>query len=125
MLIFYRASIESTVRYGIISWFENLSVKYKSEIFRLVKTAGKIMGMSAPPITPQVLFDQSVIGQAKKMVSDPSHILHREYRLLPSGMRYETHKWNYNRYKYSFMPLSITPLNVTLAEGSGRRVRRT
>ena len=24
------------------------------------------MGMSAPPITPQVLFDQSVIGQAEK-----------------------------------------------------------
>ena len=126
MLIFYRASIESIVRYGITSWFGNLSVKYKSEVFRLVKTAGKVMGMSAPPITPQVLFDESAIGQAKKIVSDPSHILHREYRLLPSGMRYETHKWHYNRYKYSFIPLSITLLNVSLAEGRqrGRRARR-
>ena len=86
----------------------------------------RVMGISAPPITPQVLFGESAIGQAKKIVSDPSHILHREYRLLPSGMRYETHTWHYNRYKYSFIPLSITLLNVSLAEGRqrGRRARR-
>lgn len=123
MLIFYRASIESIVRYGITSWFGNLSVKYKSEIFRLVKMAGKIMGMSAPPITPQAMFEQSTISQVKKIVSDPSHILHRGYRLMPSGRRYELYKCKYNRYKYSFVPISVTLLNGSLEEGR-RRGRR-
>ena len=52
MLIFYRASIESILRYGITSWYGNLTVKYKSEILRLAKMAGKIVGMSAPPHQP-------------------------------------------------------------------------
>ena len=124
MLIFYRASIESIVRYSITSWFGNLSVKYKSEILRLVKMAGKIMGMSTPPITPQVTFEQSTIEQAKKIVSDPSHVLYPEYRLLPSGRRYGAHAWKYNRYKYSFVPLSITLLNDVLVEGRQRGRRR-
>ena len=61
MLIFYRASIESVMRYGITSWFGNLTVKLKSEITRLAKTAGKIMGMSSPPSTLQNIFDQAVL----------------------------------------------------------------
>ena len=52
MLIFYRVSIESILRYGIASWFVNLTVKFKSQIARVAKMAGKIMGMSSPPITP-------------------------------------------------------------------------
>ena len=124
MLIFYRASIESILRYGITSWFGNLTVKYKSEILRLAKMAGKIMGMSAPPITPQVIFEQATIGQVKKIVSDPSHVLYPEYRLMPSGRRYEVHACRYNRYKHSFVPLSISLLNRVLVEdrqGRGRR----
>ena len=125
MLIFYRASIESIVRYGITNWFGNLTVKFKSEILRLVKMAGKIMGMSTPPNTPQVIFEQATLGQAKKTVSERSHILYPEYRLLPSGMTYEAPKWRYNRFKHSFVPLSITLLNNSLAEeGRSGRKRR-
>ena len=125
MLIFYRASIESIVRYGITSWFGNLTVKLKSEILRLVKMAGKIMGMSTPPNTPQVIFEQATLEQAKKTVSDPSHVLYPEYRLMPSGRRYEVPKWRYNRFKFSFIPMSTTLLNDSLAEGGrgGRRRR--
>ena len=71
MLIFYRASIESILRYGITSWFGNLTVKFKSQIARVAKMAGKIMGMSSPPITPQAIFEQAVIRQARNIVSDP------------------------------------------------------
>ena len=124
MLIFYRASIESIIRYGITSWFGNLAVKYKSEVLRLAKMAGKIMGMSSPPVTPQVIFEQASLGQAKKIASDPTHILYPEYRLLPSGRRYDVHAWSYVRYKYSFVPLSITFLNRDLAEGRRGRGRR-
>ena len=86
---------------------------------------GKIMGMSTPPNTPQVIFEQATLGQAKKTVSDPSHILYPEYRLMPSGRRYEVPKWRYNRYKFSFIPVSTALLNDSLAEGGrgGRRRR--
>ena len=125
VLIFYRASIESIVRYGITSWFGNLTVKLKSEILRLAKMAGKIMGMSGPPKTPQAIFEQATLEQAKKTVSDPSHVLYPEYRLMPSGRRYEVPKWRYNRFKFSFIPMSTTLLNDTLAvDGRGGRRRR-
>ena len=111
MLIFYRASIESILRYGIASWFGNLTVKYKSQIARLAKMAGKIMGMSSPPITPQAIFEQAVIRQARNIVSDPSHVLNQEYVLMRSGRRYRTPQRNYNRYKYLSAPLSFKLLN--------------
>ena len=111
MLIFYRASIESILRYGIASWFGNLTVKFKSQIARVAKMAGKIMGMSSPPITPQAIFEQAVIRQARSIVSDPSHVLNQEYVMMRNGRRYRTPPCKYNRYKHSFVPLSIKLLN--------------
>ena len=111
MLIFYRASIESIMRYGITSWFGNLTVKFKSEITRLAKTAGKIMGMSSPPSTLQNIFDQAVLRQARNIISDHAHVLNCEYVLMRTGRRYRTPQCKYNRYKHSFVPLSIKLLN--------------
>ena len=48
MLMFYRAAIESIIRYGITIWFGNLSVKSKSQLQSLIKRAGKIIGMLPP-----------------------------------------------------------------------------
>lgn len=45
LLIFYRAKIESLLRYGMTSWFGNLTVKSQAEISSLVRTADKIMGI--------------------------------------------------------------------------------
>ena len=111
MLIFYRASIESILRYGISSWFGNLTVKYKAQISRLAKMAGKIMGLSTPPMTPQAIFEQTVVRQAKNIISDPLHVLNSEYELMRSGRRYRMPQCRYNRYKHSFVPLSIKLLN--------------
>ena len=121
MLTFYRASIESILRYGISSWFGNLTVVYKSQISRLINTAGKIMGLSTPPITPQAIYEQAVMRQARNIMSDPLHVLNPEYNLLPSGRRYGTPEWHYIRYKHSFIPMSIKMLNQTL---NRRRLNR-
>ena len=56
MLIFYRATIESILQYGITSWFGNLTVKSKTQISNLVKTAGKIIG------TPALLNPQELLS---------------------------------------------------------------
>ncbi len=73
MSIFYRATIESVLRYGITSWFGNLTVKSRAEISSLVKTAGKIMGIT-PPLNPQDLFEQATISQAKAILTDPTRV---------------------------------------------------
>ena len=82
------------------------------------------MCMSTPPTTPQAIFEQTTIAQVKKIVSDRSHVLYPEYRLMPSGRRYEVHACEYNMYKHSFVPLSIPLLNRVLAEGRQGRGKR-
>ena len=100
MLIFYRATIESILQYGITSWFGNLIVKSKTQIFNLVKTASKIMETPAP-LNPQELFDQATISQAKTIQSDSSHLLYPEYILLNSGRRHRVSLCKHNRYTHS------------------------
>ena len=110
MAIFYRATIESIIRYGITCWFGNPTVKCRSQINSLVKTASKIMG---PPAlsSPQDLFEQAAIKQAKNILTDTSHVLSPDYTLLKSGRRYRVPLCKHNRLKYSFIPLSIKLIN--------------
>ena len=110
MLIFYRATIESVLRYGITSWFGNLTVKHRAEISRLIKNAGKIMGVM-PPLNPQELFEQATISQANAIVADGDHALNGEYFFLNSGRRLRLPWCKYNRFKNSFIPHSIKLLN--------------
>ena len=44
MMIFYRAVVESSIRYGTTSWFGNLTVKLRSKLAGMHKTAMKIVG---------------------------------------------------------------------------------
>ena len=110
MLLFYRAAIESIIRYGITTWFGNLSVKLKSQLQNLIKRAGKIIGMQ-PPSSLQEIFEETAMRQCLKITRDPNHLLHSEYELLPSGRRYRLPKCRMNRYTFSFVPLSIKSLN--------------
>ncbi len=116
LLLFYHAVIESIFRYGISAWFGNLSVHLKAQITRLTQRAMKIMGVKQHP-TPQALFEETVTRQAQKIISDPTHVLHSEYQLLPSGRRFRVPKCRLNRFKNSFVPLSIKALDDKLARG--------
>ena len=92
MLMFYRAAIESIIRYGITTWFGNLSVKSKSQLQSLTKWAGKRIGM-LPPSSLQEIFEEMVRKHGRKITCDPKHILYREFELLPSraeGIDYQT-----------------------------------
>lgn len=109
-LLFYHAVVESLLRYGISAWFGNLTVQSKAQITRLIQTAMKIMGVSQHP-SLQAIFQQTITRQAQKIISDPTHVLHPEYQLLPSGRRYRVPLSRYNRFKHSFVPLSIKALN--------------
>ena len=72
------------------------------------------MGVRQHP-TLQTVFDETIIRQAQKIISDPTHVLHPEYQLLPSGRRFRVPQCRLNRFKNSFVPLSIKALNGKLA----------
>ena len=111
LVLFYRSIIESILRYGITAWFGNLSVKLKSQLSRLMRTAMKITSSTSPMISLQEIFEQTLRRQSVKIIYDTKHVLHNEFQLLPSGRRYRTPPCRLNRYKYSFVPLSIKQLN--------------
>ena len=111
MMLFYRANMESIIRYGITTWLGNLSVKLKTQLQNLIQRAGKIIGMQ-PPCPLQEIFERTLIKQGQKISQDPTHILHKEYEMLPSGRRYRVPNCKLNRYKFSFVPLSIKALNT-------------
>ena len=110
LMLFYRANMESIIRYGITTWFGNLSVKLKSQLQNLIKRAGKIMGMQ-PPCSLQATFERTLVMQGSKITRDPNHILHSQFELMPSGRRYRVPTCRLNRYKFSFVPLAIKALN--------------
>ena len=110
LMLFYRANLESIIRYGITTWFGNLSVKLKSQLQNLIKRAGKIMGMQ-PPCSLQAIFERTLVMQGSKITRDPNHILHSQFELMPSGRRYRVPTCRLNRYKFSFVPLAIKALN--------------
>ena len=110
MLLFYRSVLESLIRYGITAWFGNLSVQLKSKLIRLMHTAWKIIGVKNHS-SLQSIFEQATLRQANRIISDPSHVLHDEYELLPSGRRFRVPRCKLNRLKNSFILLSIKLLN--------------
>ena len=110
MLLFYHAVIESIFRYTICVWFGNLTVRSKAQINRLAGIALKVMG-----VREHLTLEESIVKKAKRIIADPSHVLHSEYKLLPSGRRYrvpvKNKKRHLNRYTCSFIPISVTLLN--------------
>lgn len=56
-MISYRATTESVPRYGIISWFGNLTTDTKDD-----KSVRKVIGVGAL-VTPRNLIEQTTLGQ--------------------------------------------------------------
>ena len=117
MFLFYQAVMQSIIRYGMTAWFGNLSTQSKSKLQHLVQTAIKVMGRTDK--LSQSICEQSVLRQARRVLSDPSHILQMEYKLLPSGRRHGIPQCKLNHFKYSFITNPIKILNGSVCRGLG------
>lgn len=110
MVIFYQAVIESLIRYCITVWFGNLSVQSRSKLIRMIHTAWKIIGVNE--WTPlQTMYEHATVRHTERIVCDFSHVLNTEYELLPSGRRFRVPRCRLNRFKNSFIPVSVKLLN--------------
>ncbi len=88
MYLFYRAVLDSLIRYGIQSLYGNLSVQLKPRLACLVQTAMRIMEENKEQQSLQPIYEQSVLRGAQRILADPCHVLYSEYELLPSGSGY-------------------------------------
>ncbi len=111
MYLFYKAVIGSVLHYGYTVWFGNITVQSKAKLAHLVKTAMGII-VKREYQTLESSYEQSVLKEVTKILSDPSHSLYPIYELLPSGRRYRLPVCRYISFKKSFVPTSIRLLNM-------------
>lgn len=108
--LFYCSTIQSIIQYCGTVWYNSLTVQAKNRVARLIKTASKIIGR---PVNQGFLDSQNAatVRLAQKIVRTPSHPLHQEFELLPSGRRFRVPRCQLNRTKNSLVPHAITLLN--------------
>ena len=110
MKMSYSAFIESVISFCIICWYGNLSVKDKNSLGRIVRVSSKVAGVKLSSLDD--IFNTQVLKTAKSIRNDGTHPLNQEYKLLPSGLRLTVAPATKNRYKFSFVPLSIQASNT-------------
>lgn len=78
MLLLYRSAIESIMCNAFTIWFGNVSVKQVT-----TSKCGNVLIIVMVPLTSlQDIFERSVKKQSIKIIGDPSHILHKNYKLI-------------------------------------------
>ena len=107
--MFYHAFIESVISFCLVCWYGNLSVRNKTALGRVVTTCSKVAGVKFDSLDN--VFNDRMQKLLRCIMRDETHPLHDEYRWLPSGHRLAVPPMSTNRYKFSFVPLSIQAFN--------------
>ncbi|KAK0133376.1 hypothetical protein N1851_031102 [Merluccius polli] len=93
------------------------SIQLKNRILRLLSICSKLVGH-----TMEAHFFDSctkhTLRITDKIALDPSHVLNKEYKLLPSGRRFRMPSCRRNKYKNVFLPHSVSLLNQQRRVGS-------
>ena len=85
-------------------------VSHLEKLTPIVRTASKVAGVAFNSLDD--VFNNRVLKQTKSIRNDATHPLNSEYKLLPSGLRIAVPPAIKNRYKFSFVPLSIKAINA-------------
>ncbi len=99
---FYSAIIESVLCTSITVWFSSATKSDLRRLWRVVRTAERIIGTTLS--TLQELYLSRVSKRAGKITLDPSHPAHSLFELLPSGRRYRALSTRTTRHRNSFFP---------------------
>ena len=103
--LFYKSCIESIILFCVCAWGGNGKVQNKTRINRVIKKACKITHFPFP-YTDEILTN-ACIKKLKSILEDNSHPLHADLQFSARSGRLIYLKTNRERYKNSFMPLSV------------------
>ena len=110
LLLFFTSVIMSVLQYCSTTWYGCLSVALKSQMLQQLNICSKIVGQPLQELYAST-YDNSMLRLAKNITSNTSHVLYSEYRLLPSGRRYEVPLFKKVRLKKYFVHQSTLMLN--------------
>ncbi|KAJ8369389.1 hypothetical protein SKAU_G00094170 [Synaphobranchus kaupii] len=110
MVQFYTSIIESILTFSITTWFPAASVRDKTRLRRVIRSAERVIGCDLPSL--QALHDSRALKRARKIIADPSHPGHGLFSPLPSGKRLRSIKTNTVRHRNSFFPTATSRINM-------------
>ena len=88
MFLFHQAVLESLVRFGMsVVRQPHCAIKNKAQPSDPHCYEGDVK--EGAPLA-SVIYDQSVLRQAQRILTDPSHVLYNEYSLLPFNKSSQT-----------------------------------
>ncbi|KAJ8346762.1 hypothetical protein SKAU_G00281630 [Synaphobranchus kaupii] len=110
MVQFYTSIIESILTFSITTWFPAATVRDKTRLRRVIRSAERVIGCDLPSL--QALHDSRALKRARKIMADPSHPGHGLFSPLPSGRRLRSIKTNTVRHRNSFFPTATSLINM-------------
>ena len=116
LLLFFTSVIMSVLQYCSTTWYGCLSAALKAQLLQQLNICSKIVGQPLQRLYTST-YDSSILRLARNITSNTSHVLHREYRLLPSGRRYGLPTYNKIKLKRSFVYQSTLRLNQDFDQG--------
>ena len=105
LTLFYSAFIESVLSFSIGVWYGSLSVKNKNSLNQIVRWASRIIGVNQKNLGS--IYTNQLYRKASTVLSDLSHPLRIDFKLLPSGCRFAASRWKTRRYRNTFVPAAI------------------
>ena len=109
MVNFYHCAVESVLTYGLLVWFAACTSAEKEALHRVVRAAGKIIGVVLPDIP--TVYTSRCMKRVKNILQDHLHPAHHLFQLLPSGRRYRSIRAKTSRLANSLYPHAVRLLN--------------
>ena len=110
LLLFFQSIVQSVMLYGCCAWYSCLSVQLKARLGRLVRICSKIVGRTLETGF-QEAHRRRILFLARRITSDPTHVLFKEFELLPSNRRFRVPQARLNRLRNSFVSQAVKMLN--------------
>ena len=107
---FFNSCVPPVLMYAGTGFYGSLTKILKYELDKPRRTCERLLGQ-CQLTTNDALYKTGTLRLAKAIVKDELHPLHQEYRMMPSGRRYQVCRVRTNRFRDTFIPNSIRLLN--------------
>ena len=110
--LFYNMTVPPVLMYSAITFYGILSILLKRELDHPRKTCARIVKECCDMMhSNDGVYDNAMLRTAKKIIADKIHPLNEFYNLLQSGRRFRLPRCRTERFRKTFLPLSINKVN--------------